>query len=69
MAMATAQTLAQLAAACRNYILNNQLLTAQRKRTLRAWVARVENDAGSADMDRRLTLASFLLSGLAEDSD
>jgi hypothetical protein len=44
-------------------IEQDSLLNPDDKRTAKAWLLRVLQDSNSSDLDKRLTLADFILSG------
>jgi hypothetical protein len=67
--LAASKTLKELAQTARNYIRTNDLLPADKRTSLLAWVARVENDAAGLEEDRKLALANFILSDRADGVD
>lgn len=63
MEMASCQPLEDLVSRTRLSINQNAILTAEEKRTTLAWLLSVLEDKGTSDLDKRATLADYVLSG------
>ena len=68
-ALATEKSLPDLSQLARNDIQSNDLLTAEKKKSLTAWVLKVEKDPNATEEDKKFTLANFVLSGRADGAE
>ena len=57
------KSLSELATQAKLYIEQDQLLSADEKRSRKAWLLRVLQDTETPDDDKRSTLADYILSG------
>lgn len=61
--LANTLSLEELGSRAKLSIEQDSLLSTEDKRTAKAWLLRVLQDPNSSDLDKRLTLADFILSG------
>ena len=64
MALASSTSLADLASRARLSIEQDMLIDFEEKRHRKAWLVRVEKDTSLSELDKKLTIADFILSGL-----
>ena len=65
--LAESQSLADLTARAKLAIEQNSLLSAEDRGRLKAWLVRVLQDAGATEIEKRQTLANYILSGQTPD--